>query len=390
MAMHKVLPIVIFALALTAGTAWGDEVSDGQSYVKANCALCHDVTSARTVKQGPPLLGVVGRKIGSVPGFGYSETLKNAGSKGKAWTPAALNVFLADPQKAMPGTMMPVNVPDVKKRKAVIAWLGTLTGGAAKPAVLQQPVKKTATVTEAAPPVPAPANLDWHNDAPGVRHHIDVATIPAPFATPSASNGPATMDTDKAAPKVPEGFTVSVFTSDAEHPRQMRTAPNGDLFVTEEGAGRIIVYANNHGTLTPTKSVFVSGLNDPFGVAFYPTANPQWVYVASVGSVVRYPYHAGDQKASGAAETVVAHLATGGGHTSRDIIFTPDGKSMYVSVGSASNVADEMNKTPPDGWVAGHGIGQPWGSEEGRAMVLRFNPDGSGRYVYADGIRNCV
>ncbi|MGZ3305512.1 MAG: PQQ-dependent sugar dehydrogenase, partial [Asticcacaulis sp.] len=47
-------------------------------------------------------------------------------------------------------------------------------------------------------------------------------------------------------------------------------------------------------------------------------------------------------------------------------------------------------KTPPDGWVAGHGIGQPWGSEEGRAMVLRFNPDGSGRYVYADGIRNCV
>jgi glucose/arabinose dehydrogenase len=223
-----------------------------------------------------------------------------------------------------------------------------------------------------------------------VRHHVDVATLPAPYATPAASNGPSVVDAAKAAPQVPAGFAVSSYVSDAQGPRQLRVAPNGDLFVTESGKGQLVVYQNDHGTLKTTKAVFATGMQDPFGIAFYPADNPQWVYVASTTYVTRYPYHSGDLVARGPGEKIIPNLATGGGHTSRDIVVSPDGQYIYVSVGSASNVADGMDKTPPANWIGTHGLAEPWGSEAGRAMVLRFKPDGTQRYVWADGIRNCV
>ena len=89
------------------------------------------------------------------------------------------------------------------------------------------------------------------------------------------------------------------------------------------------------------------------------------------------------------AETVVADLATGGGHSSRDLLASPDGKYLYVAVGSASNVAEDIGKAPA-GWAKSHATGEAWGSESGRAMVLRFTPDGKDRHVVATGIRNCV
>ena len=369
-------------------------VADGQAYFKTNCALCHDASPAKNAMQGPPLWGVIGRKVGTDPSFGYSDALKAAGDKGKTWTAASLSTFLADPQKAIPGTLMPVAVSDAKARKAVVAYLGTLKGKGAAAAVAAAPVAAT---PEPAPASAAPAatltgddNLNWRKDAPGVRHHVDIATLPAPYATPSASNSPSVVDASKAAPQVPAGFAVTSYVGDAEHPRQLRVAPNGDLFVSESGKGQIVVYQNDHGTLKTTKSVFATGLTDPYGIAFYPADNPKWVYVGAISYVMRYPYQAGDVKARGPGEKIIPNLATGGGHTSRDIVVSPDGQYIYVSVGSASNVADDMPKTPPANWVASHGLGQPWGSEEGRAMVLRFKPDGSDRYVWADGIRNCV
>jgi glucose/arabinose dehydrogenase len=389
--------LVVAASALTlfaASQGHATAVTDGQTYFKANCALCHDVSPNKASMQGPPLWGVVGREIGSEPNFGYSDSLKGQGANGKTWTAASLSTFLADPQKAAPGTYMPVAIADAKARKAVVAYLGTLKGKAGATAAPVAPVA-------AAAPAPAPAatpvvalkgddNLDWRKDAPGVRHHVDVATLPAPYATPSASNSPSVVNAAKAAPQVPDGFTVSSYVSDADHPRQVRVAPNGDLFVTESGKSQVVVYQNDHGTLKTTKSVFATGLTDPYGIAFYPADNPKWVYVGAVSYVMRYPYQSGDLKARGPGEKIIPNLATGGGHTSRDIVVSPDGQYIYVSVGSASNVADAMPKAPPANWVASHGLGQPWGSEDGRAMVLRFKPDGTDRYVWADGIRNCV
>src|SRR5207248_10499041 len=85
---------------------------------------------------------------------------------------------------------------------------------------------------------------------------------------------------------------------------------------------------------------FATGLNKPFGIAFYPVGpDPQWVYIGETGSVKKFPYKNGDLKASGPAQTVVAELfptdpQRGNGHWTRDLVFSPDGKKMYVSVGS--------------------------------------------------------
>ena len=90
--------------------------------------------------------------------------------------------------------------------------------------------------------------------------------------------------------------------------------------------------------------VYARGLNEPFGIAFFPAGNnPQWVYVANTDSVVRFPYHAGDTRAAGRPETIVAKLPVGG-HSTRDIVFTGDDKRMLVSVGSGSNVAEGLGR----------------------------------------------
>jgi hypothetical protein len=80
-------------------------------------------------------------------------------------------------------------------------------------------------------------------------------------------------------PVVPPGFQVSLFAAGLERPRQMRVAPNGDVFVVESGSGRIrVLRPSENGE--PRKEVFAAGLNQPFGVSFYPPdADPQWVYV---------------------------------------------------------------------------------------------------------------
>ena len=97
------------------------------------------------------------------------------------------------------------------------------------------------------------------------------------------------------------------------------------------------------------------------------------MYVGNTASVVRFPYQVGDMKARGPGETL-AELPGGGGHRTRDIVFTPDGKHMLVSVGSHSNV-DDPDTTP---------------AEFHRADVLEFTPEGKFEKVYASGIRNCV
>jgi len=136
-------------------------------------------------------------------------------------------------------------------------------------------------------------------------------------------------------------------------------------------------------------------LRGPFGIAFYPLdGEPRWVYVANLNSVVRYPYRNGDLEARGPAETVVAKLSDStGGHSTRDIAFSLDGKRMFISVGSGSNVAEGMGKKSPDEmreWEAGHARGATWGSEANRADVLVCDPDGQGLKIFATGIRNAV
>src|SRR5215475_2218512 len=222
---------------------------------------------------------------------------------------------------------------------------------------------------------------DYHQQSPGTVRKITVNDLPKPFATKSAVNPPESSKRPAdAMPHSLAGFKVNLYASGFDEPRELRAAPNGDVLLAETSKGEIKVL---HGTSSDGKaeqiSTFATGLHRPFGIAFYPPgSNPEWVYVGNTDSVVRFPYRNGDLKARGPEQTIVAEIFPGArdahGHSTRDVAFSPDGKKMYVSVGSGSNVDN------PDTHK----------SEFHRANILEYNPDGSGLRVFAFGIRNPV
>jgi len=235
-------------------------------------------------------------------------------------------------------------------------------------------------------PGPAPATRtgkdalgDWTTDAPGVRRKLTVADLPRPGDTPSAKNNAKVVKRPEGAwPKAPEGFKVEEFATGLTNPRVVMVAPNGDIFVAESQANRVKVLRDSDGDGKPeSTTVFAEKLNRPFGIAFHPPGpNPDHVYVANTDSVVRFPYKAGDTKATAAAETIVPRLPgfaqlTGGGHWTRDVDFSADGTRMFVSVGSRSNNDDGE-------------------AEKRRADILEFTPEGKNEKLYASGIRNPV
>ena len=221
---------------------------------------------------------------------------------------------------------------------------------------------------------------DWSNDAPGVRHHVTLADLPEPYATPSVDSGQQLAKCPPGAmPKVPDGFKVEEYVTGLHNNRLLRTAPNGDVFVAESQPGRIRILRAKDGASKPEMNeVFASGLKQPFGIAFYPPGDdPKYIYIGDTDAVVRFPYHNGQTKAEGSFEKI-ADLSgggrlRGGGHWTRDVIFSADGKKMLVSIGSRSNAHENPNE-----------------DDTNRAAILEFNPDGSGMRIFASGIRNPV
>jgi glucose/arabinose dehydrogenase len=218
---------------------------------------------------------------------------------------------------------------------------------------------------------------DFHGEAPGKVHKITAADLPKPFASPGVANMPQIVARPANAwPQTLPGFKVDLYAASLENPRLLTTAPNGDLFLAESDPGKILVFRGiSADGKAQTQETFATGLNKPFGIAFYPPGpNPQYIYIGNTDSVIRFAYQNGDLTARGNPETIVPTLPTGGSHITRNIAFSLDGKQMFVSVGSANNVVD-TDTTPV---------------ENNRANILVASPDGSNLQRYAAGIRNPV
>jgi glucose/arabinose dehydrogenase len=198
-------------------------------------------------------------------------------------------------------------------------------------------------------------------------YKFSAADLPAP-SEPHPNPAKLIPRPEGATLTLPPGFSATLFASGGfKRPRNLAQAPNGDIFVVDSGPGSIWVLrdADKNGTIEDSeRSEFATGLKQPFGLAFTKGA----LYVAATDQVVKFPYAAGDQKASAAA-TKVTDLPNGpAGHWTRNIAFTPDGRSFYVTVGSSDNIAVDPDPL--------------------RATVLKFNADGTGRQTVVTGVRN--
>jgi len=326
-----------------------DAMTAGKTVYSSTCVTCH---------------GLGGQGTGNVPPL----------SDGPAQTASDGEIFWyitkGDPGNGMPSWK---SLPE-EQRWQVVSYVKSLGSGstaASAPATATAGPESAASPSNTPPPTPP--FTDYRYERPGAVRHITIKDLPQPFATESATNGPRLVARpENAWPQALPGFKVELFAADLTNPRIMRIAPNGDVFLAETSAGDIKVFRGMTSDGKPEQmKIFATGMNTPFGIAFYPPGkNPEWVYVANMDSVVRFPYHNGDMTSSGPLQHLL-DLPSGGHHRSRDIVFSPDGKKMFVSVGSDQNLDDAP-------------------TEKNRADILELNPDGSGLRVYASGIRNPV
>ena len=220
--------------------------------------------------------------------------------------------------------------------------------------------------------------------------------LPAPYATKSTANFSHVIGwSGGQTPKAPEGFTVTKFADGLDNPRWIYIAPNGDILVAESNttsgvikkvkgiisgksksendgsANRISLFrdANGDGKYEQ-RTVFLQDLNQPLGMLIFGNS----FYVANTNGVYQYAYTAGATAIKGEGKKIL-ELPAGGynNHWTRNLLASKDGKKIYVSVGSGSNVGE-------------HGMD----NEIRRAAILEINPDGSGEQVYASGLRNPV
>ncbi len=201
--------------------------------------------------------------------------------------------------------------------------------------------------------------------------------LPKPYATPSAVNNSHVVGwADGKQPSAPAGFKVTRFADGFESPRWIYASPNGDLFICESStqpssANRItILQDSDKDGKYDSREIFLSDQNSPFGMLVLDS----FFYVANTDALMRYPYRPG-QKHISETGTKILDLPAGGynNHWTRNIIASPDGKKILISVGSGSNNGENgMDK------------------EIRRANVLEINPDGTGEKIYAAGLRNPV
>lgn len=202
------------------------------------------------------------------------------------------------------------------------------------------------------------------------QYNLKPSDLPPPNPAEDAVNPPRVVPRPAGAQLImPPGFSVDTFAEgEFREPRWLALAPNGDVFLSDARAGKIIVLrdANKDG-VAEERFTFVEGMKQPFGMAFW----KNYLYIGNTDAVLRFTYKSGQTKAEGTPEKI-ADLPGKGyrEHWTRNVLFSPDGKKMYVTVGSETNVSPEP--------------------EPMRAAIVEFNPDGSGKRIFASGTRNPI
>ncbi|MBC7796123.1 MAG: sorbosone dehydrogenase family protein, partial [Pyrinomonadaceae bacterium] len=192
--------------------------------------------------------------------------------------------------------------------------------------------------------------------------------LPKPYESESASRSSSLVPQPKNAElKMPNGFRINQFAENFSQPRVMALAPNGDVFVADSVADKIIVLRDkNKDGKSDERFTFADGLNQPFGMAF----QNGFLYVANTDTVVRFVYQNGQTKSAAEPEKIIDLPIEGyNQHWTRNITFSPDGSKLYVSVGSQSNADIEPT---------------------GRAAISEYDADGKNGRIYASGLRNPV
>jgi glucose/arabinose dehydrogenase len=196
--------------------------------------------------------------------------------------------------------------------------------------------------------------------------HGQEPTLPKPFTKPIVANPPHGRPSPNFTPRALPGFQVSVFARGFREPRYLAVAPNGDVFLADTGGNTVYVLSDpGKGTASNGRTTFADNLHEPFGIAFH----DNYVYIADTDEVIRFPYDPKTSKGTGGREHIL-DLPSGGMHSTRTVVFSLDGKKMFVSAGSDCNVC-----VKPDAR---------------RAAIQVSDPDGKNAKIYASGLRNAV
>jgi len=187
--------------------------------------------------------------------------------------------------------------------------------------------------------------------------------LPEPYHTPPANNRPQVIARPEGTKLVlPKGFEIEVYAEGFERPRYMMLGPGRELLLSDSMPnGKGAVYVLNG----KDRRKIIEGLDRPYGLALW----KDYLYVAETTSLKRYKYDAKAMSA-GKGEEVVPMPDFGQGHWTRTVQFDAEGKKMYLTIGSGSNVST--------------------GEDARRAAINRYNPDGTGHEIYATGLRNVI
>lgn len=193
---------------------------------------------------------------------------------------------------------------------------------------------------------------------------------PAPTTVPMAVTAEPLTGAQANSPAqpiaLPPGFAISIFAQNLDSPRMMALGPDGQLYIAERGAGRIVRLPDrNADGAADNLEVVAQGLNSPSSLAFYRDGS---LYVAETTRILRLS----DPDSQGVFQKsqIVIDGLPSGGHNTRTVLFSPDWSTLFVSIGSSCNVCAEEDSR--------------------RAAIMAYNPDGSNGRLYASGLRNAV